>query len=29
MSLPVVDEEGHLLGIVTADDVLEIAINRK
>jgi len=29
MSLPVVDEEGHLLGIVTADDVLEIVINRK
>jgi magnesium transporter len=29
MSLPVVDEEGHLLGIVTADDVLELVINRK
>ena len=29
MSLPVVDEEGHLLGIVTADDVLEVVINRK
>jgi magnesium transporter len=29
MSLPVVDEEGHLLGIVTADDVLEHVINRK
>jgi magnesium transporter len=28
MSLPVVDEEGHLLGIVTADDVLELVINR-
>jgi CBS domain-containing protein/sporulation protein YlmC with PRC-barrel domain len=29
MSLPVVDEKGHLLGIVTADDVLELVINRK
>ncbi len=29
MSLPVVDEERHLLGIVTADDVLEMVINRK
>ena len=29
MSLPVVDEEGHLLGIVTADDVLEQVINKK
>jgi CBS domain-containing protein/sporulation protein YlmC with PRC-barrel domain len=29
MSLPVVDEEGHLLGIVTADDVLELVINRR
>jgi Mg/Co/Ni transporter MgtE len=29
MSLPVVDEERHLLGIVTADDVLEQVINRK
>ncbi|MGA2982441.1 MAG: CBS domain-containing protein [Terriglobia bacterium] len=29
MSLPVVDEEAHLLGIVTADDVLEHVINRK
>jgi Mg/Co/Ni transporter MgtE len=28
MSLPVVDEEAHLLGIVTADDVLEHVINR-
>jgi CBS domain-containing protein/sporulation protein YlmC with PRC-barrel domain len=27
--LPVTDEEGHLLGIVTADDVLELVINRK
>jgi Mg/Co/Ni transporter MgtE len=29
MTLPVVDEEGHLLGMVTADDVLEQVINRK
>jgi magnesium transporter len=29
MSLPVVDEEGHLLGNVTADDVLELVINRR
>jgi CBS domain-containing protein/sporulation protein YlmC with PRC-barrel domain len=29
MSLPVVDEERHLLGIVTADDVLERVITRK
>jgi Mg/Co/Ni transporter MgtE len=29
MSLPVVDEERHLVGIVTADDVLEHVINRK
>jgi len=29
ISLPVVDEERHLLGIVTADDVLELVINRK
>jgi magnesium transporter len=29
MALPVVDEESHLLGIVTADDVLEHVINRK
>ncbi len=29
MSLPIVDEERHLLGIVTADDVLEHVINRK
>jgi CBS domain-containing protein len=29
MSLPVVDEERHLLGIVTADDVLELVISRK
>jgi sporulation protein YlmC with PRC-barrel domain len=29
MSLPVVDEEGHMLGMVTADDVLELVINQK
>ena len=29
MSLPVIDEDRHLLGIVTADDVLELVINRK
>jgi magnesium transporter len=28
-ALPVIDEEGHLLGIVTADDVLELVINKK
>ena len=28
MSLPVVDDEGHLLGMVTADDVLEQVLNR-
>ncbi len=29
ISLPVVDEDRHLLGYVTADDVLELVINRK
>jgi flagellar motility protein MotE (MotC chaperone)/sporulation protein YlmC with PRC-barrel domain len=29
LALPVVDEENHLLGMVTADDVLEQVINRK
>jgi Mg/Co/Ni transporter MgtE len=29
MSLPVVDDERHLLGVVTADDVLEQVINRQ
>jgi magnesium transporter len=28
MSLPVVDEKGHMLGVVTADDVLELVIKR-
>jgi CBS domain-containing protein/sporulation protein YlmC with PRC-barrel domain len=29
LSLPVVDEKGHLLGVVTADDVLEMVVNRR
>jgi len=29
ISLPVVDDRGHLLGVVTADDVLELVINKK
>lgn len=29
MSLPVVDDDRHLLGFVSADDVLEVVINRK
>ena len=29
ISLPVVDDSGHLLGVVTADDVLELVINKK
>ena len=29
ISLPVVDDNGHLLGVVTADDVLELVINKK
>jgi CBS domain-containing protein/sporulation protein YlmC with PRC-barrel domain len=29
VTLPVVDEKGHLLGVVTADDVLELMVNRK
>jgi magnesium transporter len=29
VSLPVVTEDGNLLGVVTADDVLEIVVNRK
>ena len=29
ISLPVVDDGGHLLGVVTADDVLELVINKR
>jgi Mg/Co/Ni transporter MgtE len=29
ISLPVVDDRGHLIGVVTADDVLELVINKK
>jgi CBS domain-containing protein len=29
LALPVVDEKGHVLGMVTADDVLELVVNRK
>jgi CBS domain-containing protein len=29
ISLPVVDDTGHLIGVVTADDVLELVINKK
>jgi magnesium transporter len=29
VALPVVNETGHLLGVITADDVLEIVVNRK
>ncbi len=29
VSLPIVDERAHLLGVVTADDVLELMVNRK
>jgi magnesium transporter len=29
MSLPVVDDKNYLLGVVTADDVLELVINRR
>jgi magnesium transporter len=29
MSLPVVDEKGYLLGVVTADDVLELVVKRR
>jgi magnesium transporter len=29
LSLPVVDDKNHLLGVVTVDDVLEIALNRE
>jgi flagellar motility protein MotE (MotC chaperone)/sporulation protein YlmC with PRC-barrel domain len=29
VTLPVVDEKGHLLGVVTADDVLALVVNRR
>ncbi len=29
VALPVVDDEGHLLGVVTADDVLELVVKRR
>jgi Mg/Co/Ni transporter MgtE len=29
VSLPVVDDKGCLLGVVTSDDVLELVINRQ
>jgi CBS domain-containing protein len=29
ISLPVVDDNGHLIGVVAADDVLELVINKK
>jgi len=29
LTLPVVDEKGRLLGVVTADDVLELVVSRK
>lgn len=29
MSLPVVDDDGYLVGVITADDVLEVAIKRQ
>jgi CBS domain-containing protein len=29
MSLPVIDEKGHPLGVVTADDVLELVVKRR
>jgi len=29
LSLPVVDEKNHLLGVITADDVLDLVINRR
>jgi magnesium transporter len=29
LTLPVVDENSHLLGIVTADDILELVVSRK
>jgi magnesium transporter len=29
MALPVVTDQGHLLGVITADDVLELVVNRQ
>ncbi|MGH9359365.1 MAG: CBS domain-containing protein, partial [Terriglobia bacterium] len=29
VALPVVDDVGHLLGVVTADDVLELVVKRR
>ena len=29
VTLPVVDDRGHLLGVVTSDDVIELVVNRK
>ncbi len=29
VALPVVNEPGHMLGVITADDVLELVVNRK
>jgi CBS domain-containing protein len=29
ISLPVVDDSGHLIGVVTSDDVLELVINKR
>jgi Mg/Co/Ni transporter MgtE len=29
VSLPVVDDGGHLIGVVTADDVLEVVISKR
>jgi Mg/Co/Ni transporter MgtE len=29
VTLPVVDEKSHLLGVVTADDVLDLVVNRR
>jgi len=28
LSLPVLDEKGHLIGVITADDVIELMLNR-
>jgi Mg/Co/Ni transporter MgtE len=29
VALPVVSDQNHLLGVVTADDVLELVVNRQ